>query len=126
MRCTRHAITFARAATCEKCATDPPPAPDVVEAAAKLTAPRGCMTSVQLEVQMGIDLKQLRKLRNGLARTQGKTPREYNAIAKLQAESTRLQRALIEVALRREDAAIVEARERRWLARGARRQGASH
>jgi hypothetical protein len=123
-RCVRHAVTFKRTETCAKCESDPPPAPDAKEVEQPFTAPKGCLTGIQVERAMVVDLTLLRRLRNGLARSKNKTHRDYNAIAKLTDSVTKLLRALADRAQGREDNELVDRRERRWMASGASKRSA--
>ena len=136
--CDRHDVSFGKVGECPACRTDPGP-PPVAELVVELPdPPRGCRSSVQLERLLNEDLDELRRLRRklvGKSRPRKKTAtagaekkREevldlhaYNTIAKLADASTKMVRALVDLAIAREDEELVTARERRLKAlRGGR------
>lgn len=111
IRCLRHNVVFETTAGCGPCAQDPGPAPtEVKEPPAK--PPRGCLSTEQIERAMVTEATEIQKLRRELARAKVKDTHVYNSIAKLSDCWAKLMRAAAACATRREDEAIVAAREK--------------
>lgn len=107
VRCTRHSVEFSLPSTCDQCAADPFPPPSEIDI--QVEPPDGCLSLTDIERWFVSIAKE--------ARASAKNPDEDfhvdAAIAKHRDVAIKAMRGAAELAMRRTDEAIVNAREKR-------------
>lgn len=121
-RCTKHARVFGRTEICEDCAGEP----RTSIAATKdpvAPPPKGCLSAVQLEAWFVALGRAAVASAGTVTKRKRLTFHDHSSIAKHRDNAIKAMRAALELAQRREDDAIVEAREAAMLGRD---RGAGH
>lgn len=137
-RCLRHAVVFAATESCAQCDDDPGPPLDMEVKEPLPDPPKGCLSTLQIERELGAELIAMRRharalldgrTNNARRKTKAKRknpeaeapldPKTASAAAKLWDTYLKGARLLITLASRREDEEIVRRYQRREAARGA-------
>jgi hypothetical protein len=118
LHCARHGATYGLTESCPGCNDDPGPLEDDVDDAIP-DPPAGCMSSLELERQLAVEVEVIRKMARDAAKPEAQTRWTVADADRLWNTYLKGTRQLLNLAARREDAEMVRRYERRLRARGA-------